>query len=464
MRSLGLCAIVAALLLRYLYLHYLWRRQVEAEAQARFEKLQARIRPHFLFNSINTIANLTHTDPGLAEELLQDLADLFRAALGKSGERATLEEELELSRRYLHIEKQRLGERMEILWDVEELPGDAALPPLILQPLVENAVYHGIQPARRPGVIRIGGRYRRGRVNLSVRNSLPEDPPSGPPQRRQPHGHGQRTPTPGGHVPRQRPCRRSRASRATTRFGWFSLIPGGSGEDPDRRRRSPGAGTPAAAALRVGGDYVVAARLRTAFRPGCLRTLEIDLVLLDISMPGMDGLDAADRLAKLEPPPSVILVTAYPEHALEAFERRVDDYLVKPVRRERLQTALERARIPNRPQREALGQPVKPKPAPSQLMPATAAACRRCRSTRCIYLQAEHKYVTVRHARGTILVDESLKSLEEEYSDLFIRIHRNALVACRASKGWRKTRTAYPGPSARLRGALCPSAAGTCRS
>ncbi len=177
-RSLGLCAIVAALLLRYLYLHYLWRRQVEAEAQARFEKLQARIRPHFLFNSINTIANLTHTDPGLAEELLQDLADLFRAALGKSGERATLEEELELSRRYLHIEKQRLGERMEILWDIEELPGDAALPPLILQPLVENAVYHGIQPARRPGVIRIGGRYRRGRVNLSVRNSLPEDPPT----------------------------------------------------------------------------------------------------------------------------------------------------------------------------------------------------------------------------------------------------------------------------------------------
>lgn len=175
-RSLGLCAIVAALLLRYLYLHYLWRRQVEAEADARFQKLQARIRPHFLFNSINTIANLTHTSPRLAEELLQDLADLFRAALAKGGERTTLEAELELSRRYLHIEKQRLGERMEIVWDLEDLPGEAALPPLILQPLVENAVYHGIQPARRPGVVRITGRYRRGQVNLSVRNSLPEDP------------------------------------------------------------------------------------------------------------------------------------------------------------------------------------------------------------------------------------------------------------------------------------------------
>jgi two-component system sensor histidine kinase AlgZ len=175
-RSLGICAIVGILLLRYLYLHAMWRRQVEAEAEARFQKLQARIRPHFLFNSLNTIANLIHTDANLADDLLQDLADLFRAALGKGGETATLADEIELSRRYLHIEKQRLGERMSVEWDIEELPGDALLPPLILQPLVENAVYHGIQPSRTPGVIRIGGRYRRGQVNLSVRNSLPEDP------------------------------------------------------------------------------------------------------------------------------------------------------------------------------------------------------------------------------------------------------------------------------------------------
>jgi two-component system sensor histidine kinase AlgZ len=174
MRSLGICAIVGALLLRYLYLHNLWRRQVEAEADARLEKLQARIRPHFLFNSINTIANLTHKDPLLAEELLQDLADLFRASLGK--ERVTtLADELELSKRYLHIEGQRLGGRLNLDWDLDELPGDARLPPLILQPLVENAVHHGIAPSRSPGLIRITGRYRRGRVNLSVRNSLPDE-------------------------------------------------------------------------------------------------------------------------------------------------------------------------------------------------------------------------------------------------------------------------------------------------
>jgi len=175
-RSLGICAIVGILLLRYLYLHAMWRRQVQAEAEARLQKLQARIRPHFLFNSLNTIANLIHTDAQLAEDLLQDLADLFRSALGRGGETATLADEIELSRRYLHIEKQRLGERMSVEWDIEELPGDALLPPLILQPLVENAVYHGIQPSRKPGVIRIGGRYRRGQVNLSVRNTLPDEP------------------------------------------------------------------------------------------------------------------------------------------------------------------------------------------------------------------------------------------------------------------------------------------------
>jgi two-component system sensor histidine kinase AlgZ len=174
-RSVGICAVVGALLLRYVYLHHQWRRQVQAEADAHFEKLQARIRPHFLFNSLNTIASLIHTNANLAEELLQDLADLFRAALGRDGKTATLAEEIELARRYLHIEKQRLGERMSVEWDVEELPSDALLPPLILQPLAENAVYHGIQPSRRGGRIRIGGRYRRGQVNLSVRNTLPED-------------------------------------------------------------------------------------------------------------------------------------------------------------------------------------------------------------------------------------------------------------------------------------------------
>ena len=171
-RSLGIGAIVGALLLRYLYLHHLWRRQVEAEAEARFQGLQARIRPHFLFNSLNTIANVLHKDPALAEALLQDLADLLHASLAQE-RLSTLAEELELARHYLRLERQRLGHRLNIAWDLEDLPGEAPLPHLTLQPLVENAVYHGIQPSSNLGFIRIAGRFRRGRVNLSVRNSLP---------------------------------------------------------------------------------------------------------------------------------------------------------------------------------------------------------------------------------------------------------------------------------------------------
>jgi two-component system sensor histidine kinase AlgZ len=166
-------AIVGALMLRYLYLHQQWRAQVEAVANARFKTLQARIRPHFLFNSMNTIASLTQTDPRLAEEVVEDLADLFRASLATESDRTTLAEELELSRRYLNIEAQRLGERLRVFWDLQDLPGEAPMPPLILQPLVENAVYHGIQPSPEPGEIRIVGRYRRGAVNLSIRNTLP---------------------------------------------------------------------------------------------------------------------------------------------------------------------------------------------------------------------------------------------------------------------------------------------------
>lgn len=167
-------AIVGALLLRYLYLHRQWRAQVEAVANARFQTLQARIRPHFLFNSMNTIASLTQTNPRLAEEVTEDLADLFRASLSTEATSTSLNDELDLTRRYLNIEAQRLGDRMRVEWDLVDLPGDALVPPLILQPLVENAVYHGIQPSSEPGRIVIVGRYHRGLVTLSIRNTLPD--------------------------------------------------------------------------------------------------------------------------------------------------------------------------------------------------------------------------------------------------------------------------------------------------
>jgi two-component system sensor histidine kinase AlgZ len=173
LRSVAVAAIVAALLLRYLYhLHQQQEREVAA-SRARFEALQARIRPHFLFNSMNTIAQLTRADPALAEEVVQDLSDLFRATLADAERMTSLATELELTRSYLRIEGQRLGDRLRVAWDLEDLPDDARVPMLVLQPLVENAVYHGIEPAPDGGAVTIAGRYRRGKVNLSVRNTLP---------------------------------------------------------------------------------------------------------------------------------------------------------------------------------------------------------------------------------------------------------------------------------------------------
>ena len=175
LRSLGISGILGALALRYFYLGQQWRAQQLARAEARYHALQARIRPHFLFNSMNTIASLTRSDPARAEAVVEDLADLFRAALGNASGQSTLGEELELVAGYLRVEQLRLGTRLRVQWDLEPLPQEAPLPLLTLQPLVEYAVYHGIEPQAKSGVIRIAGRHRNGRVNISVRNSLPPD-------------------------------------------------------------------------------------------------------------------------------------------------------------------------------------------------------------------------------------------------------------------------------------------------
>jgi two-component system response regulator AlgR len=158
---------------------------------------------------------------------------------------------------------------------------------------------------------------------------------------------------------------------------------------------------------------------------------EVDVVLLDIEMPGMGGLETASHLAALDPPPAVIMVTAYPAYALDAFERGADDYLVKPVRGERLRSALQRVRFPTRPQRQTLAEPTVRSPRRRQLTAHYRGRLQMVPIEDVLYLQAEHKYVTVRHRSGHLLIDESLKSLEDEFPDIFLRIHRNALVARR---------------------------------
>ena len=171
---LGISAIVMAIVLRYLYEMHRERLHQAAEARARAQALQARIRPHFLFNSMNTIASMTRSEPRLAEELVHDFSDLFRASLSEVGQWSSLAREIELAEGYLRIEAQRLGDRLSVNWDLQDLPLQARMPPLLLQPLLENAVYHGIEPALGGGRIEVCGRYRRGLVNISISNTLPE--------------------------------------------------------------------------------------------------------------------------------------------------------------------------------------------------------------------------------------------------------------------------------------------------
>jgi two-component system sensor histidine kinase AlgZ len=172
LRNEGICVIVAAMLLRYFYITHEWQRHVRAEARARIEALQARIRPHFLFNSLNTIASLTRSDPPRAEEATEDLADLFRATLRDSHSPLRLKEEFELTRVYQRIEEARLGARLTVRWDVADLPMRAFVPGLTIQPLLENAIYHGIEPLDRGGTVTVSGRVVAGNIEIVVTNPV----------------------------------------------------------------------------------------------------------------------------------------------------------------------------------------------------------------------------------------------------------------------------------------------------
>lgn len=174
-----LTLLMAALGVRYAYVYEQWRRQVEAQARAEVEALTARIRPHFLFNSMNTIAGLVHIDAQLAERMIEDLSELFRAALAAGERLHPLAREFELCERYLAIEQLRLGDRLRVHWDVAAAPADLQLPPLLLQPLVENAVYHGIEPRPEGGTVHISAAREGELLVLGVRNPLPARAGSG---------------------------------------------------------------------------------------------------------------------------------------------------------------------------------------------------------------------------------------------------------------------------------------------
>jgi two-component system sensor histidine kinase AlgZ len=172
LRNMAISVVITTLALRYFYVAHEWQRNVEMQARARVHALQARIRPHFLFNSMNTIASLTRSDPAQAEQAVQDLADLFRANLSEKRNTITLEQELEVARIYQRIEELRLGERLRVLWNISELPMQAIVPGLLLQPLLENAIYHGVEPMPLGGVVQVTGELSGGNITIVVRNAV----------------------------------------------------------------------------------------------------------------------------------------------------------------------------------------------------------------------------------------------------------------------------------------------------
>ncbi|USE36534.1 sensor histidine kinase [Endozoicomonas sp. SCSIO W0465] len=176
-RNLLAALIISAMLLRYFYIQYEVNLQQQVIHNARLDSLQANIRPHFLFNSMNIIASLIQVNPEKAEQAVEDLSDLFRASLQNTGQNNSavvpIQKEIQISESYLRIEQQRLGNRLEVKWQIDELPERLAIPPFTLQPLVENAVYHGIQPLEAGGCITISIDIDHQTVQISVENPMP---------------------------------------------------------------------------------------------------------------------------------------------------------------------------------------------------------------------------------------------------------------------------------------------------
>ncbi len=457
-----------------------------AITEARLQALQARIRPHFLFNSINAVLSLVRSEPARAEEALQDMAELFRVLMRDNRELAPLADEVELCRQYLELEQLRLGERLQVDWNVKSMPGDALVPPLVLQPLLENAVYHGIEPSSAAGdgvdqPVPVARRSARDPAQPVSRRRRP-------PSLGQQDGAGQRARAAGaalrrGSEPRvardqgrlrsahphartgrhHHPCRRSgqvpRNGAAARGANGKHAAPASRCGEGGRRKptaramrasRSPAGPPMAEPMLRVlvVDDEAPARRRLRDLLDDCggalplvvvgeaqhgrealdlLQSAPADLVLTDIHMPDMDGIELAKHLLKLAHPPVVIFTTAFHEHAVQAFEVNAIDYLMKPVRVQRLLAALQK--VP------------KLKPVTAEKLAQLPASARRFLSVTersrvvlvplddIVYLKAELKYITIRTPQREYLLEESLTKLEGEFGGRFVRVHRNCLVA-----------------------------------
>ena len=338
---------------------YAWESRQRAVAVATYERqlvearlhvLSAQLQPHFLFNALHAISALVWQDPARADRLLARLSEMLRLTL-RSGTRVetTLAEEVTLLQRYAEIQEARYGDRLKVSFEVEAGVREALVPRLILQPLVENAIRHGVTRRITPGQVDVRAWEGEGRLHLTVR-----DDGVGLPRRR-PGAGGRRSLD---HPRAAEPALRTRAAvhahaRARGRRGLLSLHPAADGtgavmsESPIR-------------ALIVDDEPLARARLLGLLAKH--RDVEIvgecaegaeaidvigreqpDVVFLDVQMTETSGLDVAQSLAG-EPLPAIVFVTAYERYALDAFDARALDYLLKPFEEDRFLAALERVR------------------------------------------------------------------------------------------------------------------------
>ena len=285
-----------------------------AKHEARLQALQARIRPHFLFNTINAVLSIVRTDPKRAETALEDMADLFRMAMTDQHELVVLSKEVELARQYLAIEELRLGERLQVRWDTQNMPPDALIPPLILQPLLENAVYHGIEPLPEGGTIDV--RLYRDDNELHLEVSNPARKPSRVADSGQQDGALQHPRTSGlavrrrSAIPGRERCEslsgshsyplRERADSMTDTITLPLTVFIVDDETPARNRlKEMLADCAAQFPLQLVGE---AGNGQEALDK--LAETPAEVVLMDIRMPQMDGIELARHLNKLEHPPA----------------------------------------------------------------------------------------------------------------------------------------------------------------
>jgi DNA-binding LytR/AlgR family response regulator len=314
--------------------------------EARLQALLHQLKPHFLFNTLNGIASLMHTDVDAADRMLVRLSELLRITMSHTGApQTTLREEVAFLERYLDIEKIRFRNRLEVVIAIDDDAIDAQVPSLILQPIVENAVRHGIEPQSRPGKIELRGRAAEdGRLVLTVSDNGGGIPAGGPSREgiglantraRLAELYGTAAAFRTGQPPGRRPvCADGdplQHLRAVTKLR--ILI---ADDEPLARARLL-ALLPKDVAIEIVGEYASGTEAVEAIRRD-----KPDIAFLDMQMPGCDGLQVVGGLAP-EERPAIVFVTAHDKFAVDAFGVRAVDYVLKPFDRERLETALERA-------------------------------------------------------------------------------------------------------------------------